>query len=124
MLRTLHSHKCFKTWASASHTKSTVRCAYCRTLYQYEDTCFLCLQEYTKKLSCTTCCHTKVHSECTTDLAAVLSETNRLKPANDECTLIAPAAQFHEKAAKAQNHDDLWACFDEIIKDHDDVDRE
>lgn len=40
--------ECFKTWASASHTESTVRYAYCRTIYQYEDTCFLCLQEYTE----------------------------------------------------------------------------
>ena len=61
---------CFKTWAS--HTKSTVHCAYCRTIYQYEDTCFLCLQEHTEKLSCTMCCHTKVHSKCTTDLTALL----------------------------------------------------
>ena len=63
--------ECFRTWAS--HTESTVHCVYCRTIYQYEDTCFLCLQEYTEKLSCTTCCHTKVHSECSRDLAALLS---------------------------------------------------
>ena len=55
--------------------------------------------------------------------AVLIRETNRLKPADDECTLVAPAAQIHEKVAKAQNHDDLWACFDEIIKDHDDFDR-
>ena len=42
--------ECFKTWALLSHTESTVRCTYCRTTYQNEDTCFLCLQEYTKKL--------------------------------------------------------------------------
>ena len=34
---------CFKTWASTSHTESVVRCAYCRTIYYYEDKCFLCL---------------------------------------------------------------------------------
>ena len=56
--------------------------------------------------------------------AVLVRETLRLKPANDECTLVAPAAQIHEKAAIAQNHDDLRACFDEIIKDHDDVDRQ
>ena len=39
--------KCFKTWASLSHKESTVRCAYCRTIYPYKDVCFLCLQEYT-----------------------------------------------------------------------------
>ena len=68
--------ECFKIWASTSHTESTVRCAYCRTIYQYEDTCFLCLQEYTKKLNSTTCCHAKVHSECTTDLTALFSLLN------------------------------------------------
>ena len=50
VLRTL----CFKTWAS--HAESTVRCAYCRTTYPYEDACFLCLQAYTEKLNYTTCC--------------------------------------------------------------------
>ena len=65
--------ECFKTWASHSHTESTVRCAYCRTIYRYEDTCFLCLQEHTEKLNCTTCCHAKVHTECTTDLTTLLS---------------------------------------------------
>ena len=63
--------ECFKTWASLSRKESTVRCAYCRTIYPYEDTCFLCLQEYTEKLICTACCHTKVHTECST---AVLTE--------------------------------------------------
>ena len=43
--------ECFKTWASASQVESTVRCAYCRTTYPYENTCFLCLQEYTEKLN-------------------------------------------------------------------------
>ena len=29
-----YSHtECFKTWASVSHKESTVRCAYCRTIY-------------------------------------------------------------------------------------------
>ena len=39
---------CFKTWASTSHKESVVHCAYCRT---------------TEKL----------HAECTTDLAVLLS---------------------------------------------------
>ena len=65
--------ECFKTWASLSHEESIVRCAYCRTIYPYEDVCFLCLQEYTEKLNCTTCCHTKVHTECSTDLTILLS---------------------------------------------------
>ena len=29
--------ECFKTWASSSHTESTVHCAYWKTRYQYED---------------------------------------------------------------------------------------
>ena len=33
----------------------------------------LCLQKYTEKLTLTTCCHTKIHSECTADLAALFS---------------------------------------------------
>ena len=65
--------ECFKTWASPSHTESTMHCAYCRTTYPYEDACFLCLQEYTEKLNCTACCHTKVHTECATDLASLVS---------------------------------------------------
>ena len=40
---------------------------------QYEDTCFLCVQKYSEKLTCTMCCRTKVHTECATDLATVLS---------------------------------------------------
>ena len=40
--------ECFKTWASTSQKESVVHCAYCRTAYPYEDTCFLCLQEYTE----------------------------------------------------------------------------
>ena len=64
--------ECFKTWALLSHKESTVRCAYCGTTYQYENTCFLYLQEYTKKLNCIMCCHTKVHTECTTDLTTLL----------------------------------------------------
>ena len=39
----------FETWASTSQKESIVHCAYCRTAYPYEDTCFLCLQEYTEK---------------------------------------------------------------------------
>ena len=64
---------CFKTWASTSQKDSVVHCAYCRTAYPYEDTCFLCLQEYTEKLNCTKCCHTKVHAECTEDITVLLS---------------------------------------------------
>ena len=63
---------CFKTWASTSHKESIVHCAYCRTAYPYEDTCFLCPQEYTEKLNCRMCCHTKLHAECSTDLTALL----------------------------------------------------
>ena len=67
---------CFKTWASTSQKESVVHCAYCRTAYPYKDTCFLCLQEYTEKLNCTKCCHTKVHAECTANLTVLLSLLN------------------------------------------------
>ena len=70
---TLTHTGCFKTWASTSQKDSIVHCAYCRTAYPYEDTCFLCLQEYTENLNCTACCHTKVHAECTKDLTVLLS---------------------------------------------------
>ena len=65
--------ECFKTWASTSQKESIIRCAYCRTAYPYEDTCFLCLQEYTEKLDWTKCCHMKVHVECTKDLIILLT---------------------------------------------------
>jgi hypothetical protein len=46
--------------------------------------------------------------------AVLIRETNRLKP----------AVEVREKTARAQNHHDLWDCYDEIIKDHDSVNRE
>ena len=65
--------ECFKTWASTSHTESIVRCAYCRTIYRYEDKCFLCLNNINdENLKCTNSCHTKIHSECSTDLADLI----------------------------------------------------
>ena len=56
-----YSHtECFKTWASTSHTELTVRCAYCRSIYLYEDKYFLCLENINEeKLNCTNCCHSK-----------------------------------------------------------------
>ena len=39
---------CFKTRASTSLKEFVVHCAYCRTAYLYEDTCFLCLPEDTQ----------------------------------------------------------------------------
>ena len=39
---------CFKTWASTSQKESIVHCAYCRTAYPYEDTCFLCYRNTPK----------------------------------------------------------------------------
>ena len=71
VLQTLHPHSMFQNLAS--HAESTVRCAYCRTIYPYEDSCFLYLQEYTEKLTCTNCCHAKVHTECPTALTTLLS---------------------------------------------------
>ena len=71
VLRSLHSHSMFQKLAS--HAESTVRCAYRRTIYPYEDSCFLCLQEYTEKLICTNHCHAKVHTECTKALTTLIS---------------------------------------------------
>ncbi len=56
--------------------------------------------------------------------AVLIRETNRLKPVDNECASVAPAVEVREKTARAQNHHDLWDCYDEIIKDHDSVNRE
>ena len=73
VLQTLRHAECFKTWASTSHTESIVRCAYCRTIYHYENKCFLCLNTiHDENLACTNCCHTKIHSNCSTDLADLI----------------------------------------------------
>ena len=73
MLRTLHPHGMFQDLGISISHRITVRCADCRTPYRYEDICFLSLQGNNVELNCTNCCHTKVHSEFTTDLAALLS---------------------------------------------------
>ena len=64
---------CFKTWASTSHTESVVRFAYGRSIYHYEDKCFLCLNTiHDENLTCTNCCHTKIHSECAKDFTKLI----------------------------------------------------
>ena len=70
-----YSHtECFKTWASTSYTESTVRFAYIVEHYvNTKNLARFCIQEHSKKLNCTNCCHTKVHSKYTTDLTALLS---------------------------------------------------
>ena len=67
--------ECFKTWASTSQIESIVRCAHCRAIYLYKDKCFLCLNTMnnTDKLTCTNCCHTKIHSECKKELDALVT---------------------------------------------------
>ena len=53
----------------------------------------------------------------------MIRETNRLKPTEDECTpVVAPDVQ--EKTQQAQNHDDLWACFDEIVNDNNEAEEQ
>ena len=65
---------CFKTWASTSHTESVVRCAYCRSIYHYEDKCFLFLNTiHDENLTCANCCHMKIHSECSKELTNLLT---------------------------------------------------
>ena len=53
----------------------------------------------------------------------MIRETNRLKPTEDECTpVVAPDVQ--EKTPQAQSHDDLWACFDEIVNDNNEAEEQ
>ena len=37
-------------------------------------------------------------------------------------TVVAPDVQ--EKTQQAQNHDDLWACFDEIVNDNNEAEEQ
>ena len=66
--------ECFKTWATTSQSESIVRCAYCRTVYPYEDKCFLCLHPVNdnENLSFTNCCQTKIHRECKQELKELI----------------------------------------------------
>ena len=66
---------CFKTWASTSQTESIVRCAHCRAIYHYENKCFLCLNAMNnnENLTCTNCCHTKIHSVCKKELSDLVT---------------------------------------------------
>ena len=67
--------ECFKTWGTALHTGSNVNCAYCRTPYPHQEVCFLCLKEIKndEDLTPTNCCHTLIHSQCTTELLLLVS---------------------------------------------------
>ena len=65
-----HTHTdCFRTWALSSLNATKIRCAYCRTEYEYKDRCFLCLKKIEDKdTKCTSCCHSKVHAKCASEL--------------------------------------------------------
>ena len=68
--------KCFKRWAELSVTDDdTIRCAYCRTMYPYEEYCFLCLQKKTnnQRLMKTNCCQSTIHNRCVEDLLYILA---------------------------------------------------
>ena len=65
---------CFQTWAESSLNASKIRCAYCRSAYDLEEICFLCikdLKDADKK--CTSCCHSKVHTDCALELQELLT---------------------------------------------------
>ena len=68
--------KCVKTWAALSSlgTEETIQCAYCRTLFQHEEVCFLCLEKKKndEEFIKTTCCQTTVHHKCIQDLQSAL----------------------------------------------------
>ena len=54
-----HAHiECFRTWALSSLNVTSIRCAYCRAVYNYSGICFLCLKkvEDHHKVKYTTCC--------------------------------------------------------------------
>ena len=63
--------ECFKTWALTSLNETKIRCAYCRSELHYEKKCFLCLKQIEDKNVkwWTSCCNSKVHSECATEIA-------------------------------------------------------
>ena len=53
----------------------TIRCAYCRTMYPYEEYCFLCLRKKTnnQRLMKTNCCQSTIHNRCVEDLLYILA---------------------------------------------------
>ena len=58
---------CFNTWAfHAIVSETAIRCAYCRTVYDYTKKCFLCLEELEEDQpkKYTSCCNSVVHSAC------------------------------------------------------------
>ena len=65
--------ECFRTWAESS-LNATIRCAYCRTEYKLKEKCFLCLKNIEDNdTKCTNCCHSKVHTECASELEDLLT---------------------------------------------------
>ena len=72
--RTIHDNKTSTLW-TPSHAACVkkwplvqgddIRCAYCRTIYSFENKCFLCLKEMdSTNLMYTTCCNSEVHLKC------------------------------------------------------------
>ena len=65
--QTVHC-SCFDRWAATSVTitgSTTVRCAYCRTVFPSEQLCFLCLKrKRNEAMAKTRCCRTSIHHQC------------------------------------------------------------
>ena len=61
-----HIHcDCFMKWALSPLNEHTLRCAYCRTVYEYRAKCFLCLEALKDRpQKYTSCCGSRVHSDC------------------------------------------------------------
>ena len=65
---------CFQGWAESSLNAATIRCAYCKAEYLPNERCFLCLLKLDDEdLKCTSCCHTKVHSDCVKELKDLIT---------------------------------------------------
>ena len=59
---------CFERWTATAITttgSTTVRCAYCRTIFPSEQLCFLCLKtKNNEAVAKTQCCRTTIHRQC------------------------------------------------------------
>ena len=66
--------ECFQTWAESPLNESKIRCAYCRSAYDLEEICFLCIKDLKDAdTKCTNCCHSKVHTDCALELQDLLT---------------------------------------------------
>ena len=65
---------CFERWAMNTVTitgSTTVRCAYCRTVFPSEQICFLCLKrKRNEAMAKTQCCRTSINHQCINEVQA------------------------------------------------------